>query len=124
VDFASGVYHTTASDLTRLMRMLMNGGSVDGVRVLSVDSVKTMMTPNGLYNHEGWRQGVGLYGPRDLNGHWVWGHDGVDRGVSAAFFFDPKTQVGAIAIGNAQYPDWTLTAALVDIDLHLIDWFQ
>jgi CubicO group peptidase (beta-lactamase class C family) len=123
-DFPSGIYHTTAADLTRLMRMLLNGGTVDGVRVLSSDSVKTMMTPNGLYNHEGWRQGVGLYGPRDLNGRWVWGHDGVDRGVAAAFFLDPKSQVGAIAIGNAQYPDWTLTAALVDIDLHLIDWFE
>ncbi len=123
-DYPSGLYHTTAGDLARLMRMFLNSGTLDGVRILSAKSIDSMTRPNGLYNHEGWRQGVGVYGPRDLNGRWFWGHDGVDRGAATAFFFDPKAKIGAIALANAQYPDWTLTAALVDIDLHLIAWFE
>ena len=83
-NYASGTAHTTALDFARLMLMLMNGGAVDGKRILQQSSVDLMMTPIGLRNLDGWAQGLGLAGPKDIRGRQVWGHDGEDRGAANA----------------------------------------
>jgi CubicO group peptidase (beta-lactamase class C family) len=123
-DYPSGCAHTTALDLSRLMLMLMQGGSVDRVKILERSSVELMTTSVGLRNLDGWVQGLGLAGPEDTHGGLVWGHAGDDRGAANAFFFDLKTGVGAIALANAMDPDFTLSYAVTDLDLHLISWFE
>jgi CubicO group peptidase (beta-lactamase class C family) len=123
-DYPSGCAHTTALDLSRLMLMLMQGGSVDGVRILERSSVELMTTSVGLRNLDGWVQGLGLAGPEDIHGGLLWGHAGDDRGAANAFFFDLKTGVGAIALANAMDPEFTLSYAVTDLDLHLISWFE
>ena len=123
-DYPSGCAHTTALDLSRLMLMLMQGGSVDGVRILERSSVELMTTSVGLRNLDGWVQGLGLAGPEDTHGRLLWGHAGDDRGAANAFFFDLKTGVGAIALANAMDPEFTLSYAVTDLDLHLISWFE
>jgi CubicO group peptidase (beta-lactamase class C family) len=123
-DYPSGCAHTTALDLSRLMLMLMLGGSVDGVRILERSSVELMTSSVGLRNLDGWVQGLGLAGPEDTHGRLLWGHAGDDRGAANAFFFDPKTGVGAIALANAMDPEFTLAYAVTDLDLHLISWFE
>lgn len=123
-DFASGCAHTTALNFARLMLMLMNHGTLDGRRILQPCSVDLMTTPIGLRNLDGWTQGLGLAGPKDIRGRQVWGHDGEDRGAANALYFNRDTGVGAIAFSNAMDPDWTLTYVVVDLDLHLISWFE
>jgi CubicO group peptidase (beta-lactamase class C family) len=123
-DFASGCAHTTALDFARLMLMLMNHGTLDGKRILQPSSVDLMTTPIGLRNLDGWAQGLGLAGPKDIRGRQVWGHDGEDRGAANALYFNRDTGVGAIAFSNAMDADWTLTYVVVDLDLHLMSWFE
>jgi CubicO group peptidase (beta-lactamase class C family) len=123
-NYASGCAHTTALDFARLMLMLMNGGAVDGKRILQQSSVDLMMTPIGLRNLDGWAQGLGLAGPKDIRGRQVWGHDGEDRGAANALYINRETGVGAIAFANAMDPDFTMTYMVVDLDLHLMSWFE
>lgn len=123
-NYASGMAHTTALDFARLMLMLMNGGAVDGKRILQQSSVDLMMTPIGLRNLDGWAQGLGLAGPKDIRGRQVWGHDGEDRGAANALYLKRETGVGAIAFANAMDPDFTMTYLVVDLDLHLMSWFE
>jgi CubicO group peptidase (beta-lactamase class C family) len=122
-NYASGCAHTTALDFARIMLMLVNGGTVEGNQILKSSSVELMITPTGLRNLDGWTQGLGLAGPKDLHGRQVWGHDGEDRGAANALYFNRETGVGAIAFANAMDPDWTLTYVVVDLDLHLMSWF-
>jgi CubicO group peptidase (beta-lactamase class C family) len=123
-DFASGCAHTTALDFARLMLMLMSRGTLDGKQILQPSSVDLMTTPIGLRNLDGWAQGLGLAGPKDIRGRQVWGHDGEDRGASNALYFNRDTGVGAIVFSNAMDPEWTLTYVVVDLDLHLMSWFE
>lgn len=104
--------------------MFLQGGTLDSAHVLDTSSVQQMLTPTGLRNLDGWSQGLGLFGPEDFRGRQVWGHDGEDRGAANAFFFNPKTGVGAIALANTMDPEFTLTYMIVNIDLQLMSLFE
>lgn len=123
-DYPSGRTYTTATDYARLMIMLMNGGTLDGVRILNQSSVDSMISPSGFRNLDGWTQGLGVFGPKDLRGRQVWGHVGEDQSCSSALFFNPDTRVGVIVLANGNYPDFTLDYALGDLNLHLMSWFE
>jgi CubicO group peptidase (beta-lactamase class C family) len=45
-----GSIRLSAEGLSRIMLMLMNGGTIDGTRVLREDTVKLMMSPQWTYN--------------------------------------------------------------------------
>ena len=84
---------STADDLARYCRMLMNGGELDGVRILSEDTVREMTTPRELPGDEnGWR----TYG---FSTHTS------DRSARGAIF-DPETSFG--------HTGWTGTAYWID----------
>jgi CubicO group peptidase (beta-lactamase class C family) len=123
-NYPSGMLHTSAEQYARLLMMVMNGGTLDGAQILKPASVDLMLTPSGFRNSWGYRQGLVFQSATDLDGHAVWGHDGQDRGASSAAFFNRETGVGALAFANANWADYQLSARLVDLDLHLISWFQ
>jgi CubicO group peptidase (beta-lactamase class C family) len=123
-DYPSGRIYTTASDYARLMMMFLNDGTLDGARILSPSSVTTMLTWSGFWNVDGWRQGLGVAGPKDLRGRQVWGHDGQERGYASAFYFSPAARVGALAFSNGNYKDFTMNYQLLDLDLHLMSCFE
>ena len=50
-DSGSGALVSTLSNYGRFADMLANGGAVDGVRVMSADSARLMMTPWGSQDH-------------------------------------------------------------------------
>src|SRR5690606_38424730 len=50
---------STARDYSRFMQMLLQGGSLDGVRILSPKSVQ-LMTVNHIGNLYPWEDGVGF----------------------------------------------------------------
>jgi len=123
-EYPVGRIYTTATDYARLMMMFQNHGTLDGVKALSPSSVDLMCSPSGYRNLDGWVQGLGLNGPLDLRGRQLWGHDGQDHSYASAFYFNPETHVGAIAFANSNYPDYSLSYALLDLDLHLMSWFE
>jgi CubicO group peptidase (beta-lactamase class C family) len=123
-DYPVGCAHITANDFAHLMIMLMNKGTSDGVRFLEPSSVELMITPTGMRNSDGWNQSLGLHGPLDLRGRQLWGHGGVDRGAANAFYFNPKTGVGAIVFANANDADFSLSYGVDNIALNLMSWFE
>jgi CubicO group peptidase (beta-lactamase class C family) len=123
-DYPTGRIYTTARDFSRLLLMFLNNGTIDGVRILSPASVDLIFTPSGYRNLDGWNQGIGVNGPLDLRGRQVWGHDGQGEGTASALYLNRKTGVGAFAIANANYADSSLNYSMVDLDMHLMSWFE
>jgi hypothetical protein len=94
------------------------------VKVLEPASVDSMLTFSGHYSIYGYQQGLSLFAGRNLDDQPVWGHDGEDRGFVTAVFFDRATGVGAVSFANANRDDYLLSRRLVDLDLHMMDWFK
>jgi CubicO group peptidase (beta-lactamase class C family) len=123
-DPPSGLLFTSATQYARLMMLLMNHGTLDGVKLLEPATVDSMLTPSGFWSIHGYQQGLTLYAQRNLQEHLVWGHDGQDRGYVAAMFFDRETGIGAVAFANANSDDQELSRYLVDLTMHMMDWFK
>ena len=120
---AGGLY-SSAGQFAKLVTMFLNGGKIGEARILEQSSVKQLATFSGLWSIYGYQQGLTIYAPRDLNDHLVWGHDGEDRGYVGAAFFDLDAGIGAIAFANANREDFLLSRRLVDLDLHMMDWYK
>ncbi|MBL8628750.1 MAG: beta-lactamase family protein [Rhodospirillaceae bacterium] len=114
---AGGGLVSTATDYLRFMQMLLNGGTLDGVRVLKPETVKMMLTrqttpQQGLvywYNHNssatfrGYAWGLGI-GIRAAEGpHTIPGSDGDAAWgglANTTYFIDPKQQIVAVALSQ------------------------
>ncbi len=123
-DYPVGRTYTNARDFARLILMFLNGGIVDGTRILSPSSVDMIFTPSGYRNLDGWKQGIGVNGPLDLRGRQVWGHDGQGEGSVSALYVNRENGVGAFTIANSNYLDESQNYSLVDLDMHLMAWFE
>ena len=108
----------SAAGLGRLMQLLLNGGEIDGVRLLQSASVSMMLQEqwhvdagrhngdnyHGLFN--AWGLGAqhfldqGAPGQGDQlvtgGGFSGWGHLGFAYGLSAAFVFDQARRIGVV----------------------------
>ena len=115
-----GGLRISAGDLARLMVLMINGGEVDGIRLLSTASVQAMLSETwchdaktqngdnykGLFN--AW--GLGVQKFLDLSspargdrlvargGLTGYGHLGFAYGLQSAFFLDPDKRFGMIYI--------------------------
>ena len=109
-----GGLRVSARDLARIGRMLLGGGTINGVRILSPSSVETMLTPAWRFNggngsRGGESEGVcsyalavrhlatGLPGcaddPEGKGRHWL-GHAGDAYGLLSGLWVDRKRGVG------------------------------
>ena len=123
-DYPTGRTYTNARDFARLILMFLQGGTVDGARILSAASVDLIFTPSGYRNLDGWQQGIGVNGPLDLRGRQVWGHDGQGEGSVSALYVNRQTGIGVFTIANSNYLDESQNYSLVDLDMHLMAWFE
>jgi CubicO group peptidase (beta-lactamase class C family) len=89
---------SSADDLSRLLRMVLNGGELDGVRVLQASSVARMLQPD-VSDIDG-IPGLG-YGLLWERYGALAGHGGADIGALAQVVIDPKSQSGAVILANA-----------------------
>lgn len=102
----AGVF-TTAADLARFCRMMLGGGQLDGVRVLSSASVAEMtrvQTEGSDRRGLGWDIDSRYSGPR---GRWfpagsTFGHTGWTGGSA---WIDPAAHAFVIFLGNRVHPD-------------------
>ena len=129
----AGLFTTTA-DLARFARMLIGGGELDGVRILSAASVATMTR---VQNDGSDRRGLGwdidtrFSGPR---GRWFpagasFGHTGW---TGTSIWVDPAAQSFVIFLSNRVHPDGkgdatplrreigTLAAEAIGLDTHAV----
>lgn len=98
---------TTAADLARFCRMLLGGGQLAGVRILSANSVAEMtrvQTDGSGRRGLGWDIDTTFSGPR---GRWFpagasFGHTGF---TGTSLWLDPGTQTFVIFLSNRVHPD-------------------
>jgi len=101
----AGVF-STANDLSRLARALLNGGSIDGQRVLSPRSVAVMTEPHMIGDSVralGWdidsrysNNGGELLSPQ------AYGHGGF---TGTSLWIDPAKDLFVLFLSNAVHPD-------------------
>jgi len=102
----AGVF-TTASDLARYARMMLNGGELDGVRILKPDTVKLMtsvQSPEGIEDKRGigWDIHSGYSRPRGHFSNSSYGHTGF---TGTCIWIDPEAQAFWILLSNRVHPD-------------------
>jgi len=122
---AQGGLRTSVEGLSRIMRMLMNGGELDGVRILKSSSVAEMQKLQWQYqakplngnnfDNEFYAWGLGTQRYTDFSGGpgigdrlvpqgglTGFGHIGLAYGLQSMFFYDPAKRIGLIyAIGGS-----------------------
>jgi CubicO group peptidase (beta-lactamase class C family) len=105
---SAGVF-TTAHDVARYARMLLQGGELDGVRVLSPESVRLMTTAQSPAGIDALR-GLGM----DINSPYAvrprgtvfpigsYGHTGF---TGCILWIDPQSSAFYVLLSNRVYPD-------------------
>ena len=104
---SAGVF-TTARDVARFARMLLNGGELDGVRVLSAQSVRLLTTsqsPAGLA-----LRGMGMdidspYAQRPRGTVFPLGSYGHTGFTGCILWVDPGSRTFYVFLSNRVYPD-------------------
>jgi CubicO group peptidase (beta-lactamase class C family) len=103
---SAGVF-TTAGDLARYARMLLNGGELDGVRILSPESVRLLTTtqsPPGLAKRA---MGMDIDSPyaRPRGTIFPVGSFGHTGFTGCILWVDPDSKTFYVFLSNRVYPD-------------------
>jgi CubicO group peptidase (beta-lactamase class C family) len=96
-DYPDGQLRSSVSDLSRFLIAIMQGGVLDGTRILEQATIETMLTPQvpaiAPTQMVYWYQ-------TEIDGRTVIGHNGGDDGVATEMFFDPELRIGVILLMN------------------------
>ncbi|MFL5767362.1 MAG: serine hydrolase domain-containing protein [Actinomycetota bacterium] len=114
-DYPDGELRTRSTDLARHLMMIIDGGTVGGVRLLQERTVRRMLRPQFPDVVE--RQGIVWYPVTRRDGAY-WGHTGGDRGVSTRCFFRQSDGTGVITLTNGT-PARHGWRALRDVEIRL-----
>lgn len=99
---------STADDLARFAQMLLNGGTIDGTRILSAATIARMTAPvvvseTGQTRGLGWDIDTGFSSNRgELFPHGSFGHTGF---TGPSIWIDRVTQTFVIFMSNRVHPD-------------------
>jgi len=101
----AGALSTTATDMARFAQAILNGGELDGRRILKPETVERMLTRTFAQDDRLVGMGLGFY-EKEINGTRVWGHAGampffhsdlvIDRQHDLAFFTSFAAFGGAV----------------------------
>ncbi|MBI2946803.1 MAG: DUF1343 domain-containing protein [Verrucomicrobia bacterium] len=99
---------TTAADLARFCRMMLNGGSLDGVRIFKPETVKLMnsvQSPAGVPSRRGlgWDIDSGYSRPRGK--HFPLGSYGHTGFTGTCLWIDPFSRTFWVFLSNRVHPD-------------------
>ncbi|MBQ7017790.1 MAG: beta-lactamase family protein [Bacteroidales bacterium] len=97
----TGGLKISVSDLAKVMMMHMNGGTLDGVKILGSASCTLMQSEIVPTNYEGEKYGMAMLRTNDLlKGHRLVGHDGLALGAHTAMFWHPERKFGFVIMTN------------------------
>lgn len=97
----TGGLKISVADLAKVMMMHMNGGTLDGVKILSEESSALMQSEITPTNYEGERYGMAMLRTNDfLQGHRLVGHDGLALGAHTSMFWHPEEKFGFVVMTN------------------------
>jgi CubicO group peptidase (beta-lactamase class C family) len=100
-----GSARTSAIELSRLLRALMNGGKLEGQRVLQSSTIAQILSdqrvPFAATQVKTQIQGLTWRRYGGLGPGIVWGHNGLDPGISTFIVFRPRDRRGAAILMNS-----------------------
>lgn len=103
-DITSGGLYISPNGLIRIVMLLANGGVLDGVRILTEDTVQLMMTPQ--HTIEGSTvtgespYGLCLARVEGMPGGTWYGHQGMWQGLTSNAYFQPDTGLCVVVFAN------------------------
>ncbi|GGJ56331.1 serine hydrolase domain-containing protein [Deinococcus roseus] len=92
-----GQLRSSANDLGRFLAAMMNGGVLNGKRILQSKTVQQMLKEQ--FPEVRKPRGQALFW--ELNKGLI-GHNGGDEGVFTMMYFDPRTHIGVVLLMNRQ----------------------
>ncbi|MEM8484503.1 MAG: serine hydrolase domain-containing protein [Bacteroidota bacterium] len=92
-NYPDGLVRTSVNGLSRFLRAYMNGGALEGGRILKAETIQTMLSDQHFERGLCWD----TYGDEDD----VWGHDGGDPGVATFMGYTPAENLGVVLFFNA-----------------------
>ena len=99
-------------DLTTVMKMHMNKGEVNGVRILSEESCELMQTAYTPTEYTGSSYGFAMVITTGLvSGHKMTGHDGIAYGAYTAMYWDKEKDFGIVIMTNGCDEKWASSSA-------------
>lgn len=101
---AAGGAVTTTDDMARFMLALLDGGQLDGERVLNPETVEMMLDRRYEYHPEGTAMGYGTYEWRTGPPRGV-GHGGDLSGLHTAYLLLPELDTGVFVAVNGSDPE-------------------
>jgi CubicO group peptidase (beta-lactamase class C family) len=116
----SSTLRSNVTDMCRWALANLNGGELDGARILSQTSLATMWQPGPPVDPESHTR-VGLSWFIDAyRGHRTIRHDGEDTGFLSQLIMAPDAGLAAVAMANVDFvkePQWYATMAALEIAL-------
>ncbi len=104
--YPDGQLRATASDLGRLLRLTINDGEIDGIRVLQPgvrEALSKSVPVSGIadwFLQEYFTSQHLFWFSTTLGSRRIVGHNGGDFGASTELFFDPETDIGVVVLTN------------------------
>lgn len=120
IDSAGGLL-SSSLEMSRFVSMLINGGSLDGVRILKKETLEKAYVPYVKSTFppslgEGEHYGYGITVDKNFLGHIKLGHGGNVAVASAYFGFVPDLKIGVALASNSDF----LTSPIGDYALALM----
>jgi len=100
----TGGLHSNAVDMARFMHMMLDGGSIDGISVLSPNYIDQMLTQHDFdfsLGIMGMAYGLGTMHRLEMNGFSHVGHGGNAVHFHSEMLFDLDSQIGVFVSSNS-----------------------
>ncbi|WP_162391453.1 serine hydrolase domain-containing protein [Spirosoma endbachense] len=97
-NYPDGLLHTSVRELSFYVVALLNGGELNGKRILKKQTVEKMLS---LQLADNTHQGLTWHTRALSDGTNLWGHSGGDPGITTFLFFNPIDKIGVITFQNA-----------------------
>ncbi|MFL5357433.1 serine hydrolase [Archangium sp.] len=97
----AGSMASTARDMTQWLRLLTGGGSIEGKRLVTEETLRDLTHPH-IRGNAAWSYALG-WTSYDWNGHRVVEHNGGSQGISALVSFIPERRVGFVLLANTSH---------------------
>jgi CubicO group peptidase (beta-lactamase class C family) len=103
-DYPNGGLRTTVLDLSKILRMLIMKGTLDGKQILKSETVALMQKRTSSIDRGivSFQPGLGMY-HQEIGGRELYGHGGNEQGAATEMFFDANEGTGVIVFTNSNF---------------------